>query len=327
MQPPDHPANDPPGSATRTGGSVLPGGAATFPYCLFGLRIASELELPTLNRAATNAEGADVVIGVGRLPDRLPSARFTSSYYDVAPGSLLLRIPNVASYLIADGREIIVDPAEAADRQSLELFLLGSALGALCHQRGLLPLHASAVDVGGECVAFMGPSGAGKSTLAAHLSARGYPLVCDDVCVVHAAEDGVVRVSPADARVKLWADGLDSMALEANGLRAVRVDATKYHVPVVGVASAAPLRLGAIYVLAEQGVERSIERLQGFEAVLAIASNTYRAEFIEPLGLACAHFAACLSVARTVAVRRLTWPRGFEELPARAAALASDWQD
>ena len=63
----------------------------------------------------------------------------------------------------------------------VRLFLLGSVWGALALQRGLLPLHASAVGRGRTVHAFTGPPGAGKSTLAAALAARGYPLFTDDM--------------------------------------------------------------------------------------------------------------------------------------------------
>ncbi|MEG8053162.1 hypothetical protein QP185_07710 [Sphingomonas aerolata] len=54
-------------------------------------------------------------------------------------------------------------------------YLLGTALGALLHQRALLPLHCNAIVHDGKAFLFCGDSGAGKSTLAAVFEARGYP--------------------------------------------------------------------------------------------------------------------------------------------------------
>ena len=46
---------------------------------------------------------------------------------------------------------------------------------------GYEPLHATAVVVDGEAVAFLGDCGYGKSTLGAAFLARGFPLLTDDV--------------------------------------------------------------------------------------------------------------------------------------------------
>jgi hypothetical protein len=162
--------------------------------------------------------------------------------------------------------------------------------------------------------------------MAVCLGERGYPLVCDDVCVISIAEDGTVLVAAADARVKLWEDGLESLKLDVDGLRSVREDMPKYHVPVRGLVGQDPIGLAAVYVLAERGGERSIEVLRGFDAMMAVAQNTYRAEFIEPLGLARAHFARCGSVARGARIGRLTRPRDFQALDRIVADLEADWR-
>src|SRR5687767_37791 len=99
---------------------------------------------------------------------------------DLQDDALVLRIPEVASYRI-DATSILVSPAPAVPEQNLRLYLLGSAFGALLHQRGLLPLHANAVEIDGKAVAFMGASGEGKSTLAAWFHDRGFNIIADDV--------------------------------------------------------------------------------------------------------------------------------------------------
>jgi hypothetical protein len=75
----------------------------------------------------------------------------------VAGRDAMLTVPNIGRYLVRDGREIIVDPAPDAPDRDVRLFLLGSTLGILCHQRGLLPIHANAIVVGGGAVAFSRP--------------------------------------------------------------------------------------------------------------------------------------------------------------------------
>lgn len=295
-------------------------------YGLYGLRIRSTLELSPLRPKPASGGPADVEIRTGAVPERLTGARLETPLYDIDRDLLLMRIPEVARYLVREGREIVVDPVEGGDPRSLELFLLGSVFGALCQQRGLLPLHASAVAVGDGCVAFTGPSGAGKSTMGVYLSERGYPLVCDDVCVIRVEEGGAVMVAPADARVKLWEDGLQSMNVGREGLRPVRAEMPKYHVPVNGIGREEAIRLLAVYVIEERGEARSIESLHGFDAMMAVANNTYRGEFIRPLGLAEAHFGRCGAVARGARIRRLTRPLDFGGIDRTVADLVADWQ-
>ena len=86
--------------------------------------------------------------------------------YQSAPRQFLLKISRVARYLVSDGNEIIVDPEPDADLSAIRLFLFGSAFGALLHQRGILPLHGSAIVTSRGAVVFAGVSGSGKSALA-----------------------------------------------------------------------------------------------------------------------------------------------------------------
>ena len=63
----------------------------------------------------------------------------------------------------------------------LPLLLLGSVPAWWLNLRGEAVLHASAVTLGGEALAFIGASGMGKSTLATLLCSSGAGLVSDDV--------------------------------------------------------------------------------------------------------------------------------------------------
>lgn len=89
-------------------------------------------------------------------------------------GELLLKVDGVANYWVKEGREIVIEPGPAAEAGDVRVFLLGSAFGALLHQRGLPPFHAGAVAMEGKAVLLAGRSGVGKSTLAAELCRRGH---------------------------------------------------------------------------------------------------------------------------------------------------------
>ena len=70
-------------------------------------------------------------------------------------------------------------------------------------RRGDLPLHAAAVDVGGEAVLLAAPGYFGKTTLSAGFDAAGYRVLSEDVsCLRLAAEEAAVVPGPAMLRVR-----------------------------------------------------------------------------------------------------------------------------
>ena len=112
------------------------------------------------------------------------------------------------------------------------LYLLGSARGALLHQRGLLPLHANAVVLAGRAIAFCGHSGAGKSTIAAWFHDRGDPILADDICAVDGAATGEIIAYPGVPRLRLWRDALEKGGREASGYRRSFDSLDKWDVPI-----------------------------------------------------------------------------------------------
>ena len=141
---------------------------ATEDYFVFGLRVRSELALPELGPAGTLESDAPVVtVRTGSAGPDIEKPSHVGPTFQVGMDDYLLDVRNVARYRVRRGDEIVVEPAAGSTERDVRLFLFGTVLGALCHQRGLLPLHASAIVANGRAIAFSGHSRAGKSTLAA----------------------------------------------------------------------------------------------------------------------------------------------------------------
>jgi len=176
--------------------------ASTADYVVHGVHLRSEVDLPEL--APVAPDGGDAVeIRLGDAGADLPEPRLVGPAFQAASDDCLLDVPMVARYRIRDGRIIIVEPKESVSPRDVRLFLLGPVFGALCQQRGLLPLHASAIAVEGRCVAFAGRSRAGKSTLAGFFSTRGYDVLADDMCVVSRRAAGPPLAWPSAPKLKL----------------------------------------------------------------------------------------------------------------------------
>lgn len=278
----------------------MTGEKARHDYSVFGLAIQSEIALPELLPSDRHSN-ADVVISGGSVPE-IDAAPSGISAYN---GALVFAVPGVARYLIADGRSITVDAEHCAPDRNVRLFLLGSALGALLHQRGLLPLHANAVEVDGRAVAFMGESGAGKSTLAAWFHDQGHRVIADDVCVVGFDASGEPYAAPGLPRLRLWAEALELMGRESDSLDRSYVGEEQYDkfdVPIdPDFTARTAIPLAGLYVL-NRGEEFSVERLKGIKAAEVIFANTYRGAYVRAAGGQQNHWQASIGLIRSLPV-------------------------
>lgn len=286
-------------------------------YRVFGLKVRSEIELPELFTDESDA-APDIAISIGDLRG---ASHEPGLHADEA--GLVLVVPGVGRFRIASGESIVVEPAAGVPERNVRLFLLGSAFGALLHQRGFLPLHANAVEVDGKAAAFMGPSGSGKSTLASWFHDRGFAILADDVCVVRFDAEGRPIAYPGLPRLRLWDD-----ALEATGRRVGEYprsflgedDFRKYDVSIRANAARSPRELGAVFILAK-GDQVALERVSGIEAAQAIFDNTYRGAFLDQVDGHHAHWTAAVELVRKVPLFRLARAWNIERLDEQCAFI------
>ncbi|MEN3746713.1 hypothetical protein TPR58_06015 [Sphingomonas sp. HF-S3] len=201
-------------------------------YHLFGWRVRSALRLPDLLPWQGDAREPDIVVEIGAVPPLDPELPSFSPAVQIQPAGVRVTIPAVADYWVEAGRRIVVQTALPLEVPDIRVFLLGSVLAILCFQRGVLPLHASGIDIGGRVLLISGNSGAGKSTLAAAFAGRGYRLLSDDLCALDVDGHPGPRILPAFPRVKLWRDSARQLAIATGGLERSRAELEKYHVPV-----------------------------------------------------------------------------------------------
>jgi len=280
-------------------------------YHAFGLNIHSEVPFLDMPRV----EGVpDVLVQYGKVPSEIPNAKIKGVRYQAGPGAFLMQVDGIAGYYVTEGRRILIEREPGATDEEILLFLMGSAMGALLHQRNILPLHASAVQVDGKTVLFIGPSSIGKSTLAAGFQKQGYPILADDVCAVTADGNNGAKVIPGFPRLKLWADTLKKLDTEKSGLIRVRLDQEfeKYFVPFNNVCDK-PTLVRSVFVLATTNTDKfEIVPLKARDKIDPIINNTYRPRFLEGLGRKKEHFKQCAAVAARAAVIKISRPRkGF----------------
>ena len=205
------------------------GGRRLFSYRVSGLAVASEVDLPGLIPGDPKTP-AEITIRRGRVPLALDDAVAIGPTWQRADGRFLMRVPDIARFLLEDGKSIAFEAENGAEPQDVAVFLSGSVFGVLLHQRNHVVLHASAVLVGGEAVLFCGVSGAGKSTLAAALGERGYPLIADDQCAVEIDAGGMPRIHPDGRQLRLWENSIEKLDLATRRGEPMRHRIRKFYV-------------------------------------------------------------------------------------------------
>ena len=290
-------------------------------YRYAGLRIESEWPIPEWAVFARDEPPgpADVHIRQAREAENPAEPQ-------PPPADFRFSIPAVGDFSIRHGREIVVSPVPAADEDEVRLFLLGSAWGALCYQRGMLAMHASVVRTGSGAVAFCGAPGAGKSTLAAWLTARGYDLVSDDLCCfdIGGAE---ALAFPSAPRLKLWSEALAALGWSREGLARDQSRTDKFILSLPrderpGRTEPVPLR--AICVLTWG--DPALTRLRGMTALQRlVGAATYRPSYIESLGKTGPYWEQCFKLARMTPVWTLSRPREWAAMAEILGQLACQW--
>ncbi len=296
-------------------------------YRVSGLSVASEIALPGLIAGAPGL-APQVTIRRGRVPENLPGARGNGPTWQIAGKSFLLRVPDIARFLLNDGHEIVVEPETPAREADVPIFILGTVFGILLHQREQIVLHASAVRVSGRAVLFCGASGAGKSTLAAALAQRGYPLVTDDVCTLTIEGAGTPLVHPDGRQLKLWAQAINRLDLAQQRGDRVRDCLEKYYVDPAD-AFTEPLPLAAVYALREARppYKAGIERPNVVDAALLLRRNAYRPLLVRRMNQKANYFHAATVIANVAGIFHLTRALDFAKLADVIAMLETHWQE
>ena len=298
-------------------------------YRISGLDVVCDVELPGAVPGSLDAKTIPIQVRLGEVPRTLANASVCGPVAQHSGDRFLLLVPGIARFLMTGGRLLEFQMEAGVAQEEATPFLIGSAFGILLHQRGGIVLHASSVEVGGRAVAFCGPSGAGKSTLAAALAREGYRHITDDIGAVAFDAERRPTILPDGRQLKLWADAIQSLEVRHLRRGAVRGLLRKYYVEPETPARLEPLRLAAIYELAEArpSMPSGITALNRADTAQLLRRNAYRPRLIATLGQEKSffgHSAAILGYARAFSCSR---PLRLDRLSEGVAQLQSHWQE
>jgi len=273
-----------------------------------------------------SSESISTTLGLG---ETIQSSPFSGFYFSQMPdASSYVCWDDVGEVLISKNGELITcRPFPQTESESFHVYLLGQALSFALVKRGFEPVHASAVAVGDQAIAFIGDCGLGKSTLAAAFLQAGHRLLTDDLLLLQTRTRAIVAF-PGPARIKLFPKVARKFLADASSGVPLNPKTQKQIIPLNDsqVCSEA-MPLAAIYVLAlpnkAQDNSVRITSLTQREAFVRLLENTFNRVIFDPDRLR-RHFDAAQALANVMPIRKLSYPRSLERLPLVREAILSD---
>lgn len=281
-------------------------------YKAFGLIFESDIEIPEF--VPTDETNPDIRIFRGSAPDEIPSPAAKGVLFQGSSSEFLLKVPDTGKIFVSNGNAVCIDKKAGVSWDDIRVFMLSSGMGALLHQRELLPMHASAVEMNGVVAMFMGNSGTGKSTLAAAFSKKGARVLADDISLIRHPENSSILV-PAFPQVKLWEDSLTKLQDSPGNLKKVRAELGKYWKTITERFQDQPKTVALAFLLSPVNNDNfSITRLKGIEKFNVLKNNTYKFRFIHSTGLEKNHFGNISRLANNITLFKTERPSGGFEL-------------
>jgi len=249
-------------------------------------------------------------------------------------GGYLLRFKKFADFFVSHkGTRIAYLPKLGIPSETINHLLLDQVIPLVINLRGSEALHVSAILTPHGVIAFAGPSGSGKSMLAGTLFNMGYPIVSDD-CLTLMEKNKVIYAIPAYPGLRLWGDAFKYLFGNNGTFKSVAHYTNKRRLEIEKIEAAyctEPQSLKRLYAIADMTEAKGkanvfIERLSSQESFMAFVKCAFRLDITDHHMLR-RQFHFLERAASQVSVRRLTFARDFNILPAVREAILKDLQD
>ncbi|WML25133.1 aldolase [Neobacillus sp. OS1-33] len=278
-------------------------------YNAFGFSVKSRIPFPELLVVDNERDSIDIEIELKDLSKLWVELSDSQSTLVMNETLVMFKVADTAIFLVEEGSRITVSPLNEYKEDVIRLYLLGSCMGAILMQRGIIPLHGSAVAINGKAYAIIGDSGAGKSTLASAFLQKGYQLLTDDVIGVYFTNDNVPMVIPSYPQQKLWQKSLDAFGIDNREFRPVYQRETKFAIPIKDQFISNPLPLAGLFELAiTENEEIELKQIEGLSRLQTILIHTYRNFLIQNLGLSNWHFTNSTKIVNRATMYQLRRP-------------------
>ena len=181
--------------------------------------IKSQFPIPEFFATPSSADVTIVVDRQHGFDDFLPQEVIErDSAFTIERDEAIFYFREIGLFIVRGGKTITLIPAAESSPLLTRQVLVGTIMATLLYQRGLLVLHASAVNVNGEAIAFLGQSGEGKSSMAAAFEAQGYGIITDDVAPID-LDSNIVTVAPGFPQTKLSLEVADTLGYDYDSFK------------------------------------------------------------------------------------------------------------
>lgn len=246
-------------------------------------------------------------------------------------GTTYLRWTGLFEFLVSpEGRLIRYHRLPRGSYESFNTYLLSQVLSCSLLAFGIEPLHATAVVIDGQAVAFLGDCGRGKSTLGAAFLGRGFRLLTDDLLALEPRR-GRWIAHPGPPRLKLFPSVAEKVLAGDHRGRLMNPATSKLVLRLSEAeTSSRSVPLKALYVLGDPAKGQrprrralTIEPLTGHKAFLEVIRAAFNLIQFDRRRLE-NQFAMATRLAAEVPLRRLTYPRKLSSLDAVCEAVLTD---
>ncbi|MBS0470608.1 MAG: hypothetical protein JSR60_06020 [Proteobacteria bacterium] len=288
-----------------------------------GLRISSDIVLPSAIADAASSTAPDVVIREAVIDPEPPQlATFRLDARDFR-----YELPGIARFRILDARELQYQPLDGTPAGDIAALIATTLMGILLHLRGSVVLSASAVKVGQHAALLCGPAAAGKSTMAAALSQRGYPVLADGLSVILVSSGSASIAGSDGCRLSLWTRSIERLGLADRRGDPVRPGLQKFLVsPSSFIDERLPI--GSVHVLRETRAPEGdgIRRVNIVDGALLIRGCASKPQLVKLLRQEKTYLAAAAAVMASAPIGIHDRPFDFDALPGALDRTEADWR-
>lgn len=213
---------------------------------------------------------------------------------------------------------------------SFEHYLQTVGLSLWLEMRGILCIHANAIETERGVIGIIAPSQTGKTTLTAALAVRGMGMMSDDMMAIHKTTEGL-KVFPGWPQVRMWPEVAQHFVRDIETLQRVH---HRFEKRIVESGTQSELRFSSksgrlkrLYLLDRTDSNDSeirIEQLSASESMIVLLQNSMLADAYRSLNVEKDRLDRLASMLESVEIKRITYPSGKEHLVNICKSIEAD---